>query len=72
MVFFVHWFMTQFQIDPSRKDKDVMTEINKLKFEQGNKSLVVGYMAVLSELLLLIGKRTHVTRTTSEFKSKQL
>ena len=68
----MHWFVTQFQIDPSRKDEDVMTEINKLKFEQGHKSLAVGYMTVLSELLLLLGKLTHVTRTTPEFKFEQL
>jgi len=68
----VHWFVTQFQIDPSRKDEDVMTEINKLKFEQGHKSLAVGYMTVLSELLLLLGKLTHITRTTPEFKLEQL
>ena len=49
-----------------------MTEINKLKFEQGHKSLTAGYMTVLSELLLLLGKLTHVTRTTPEFKLEQL
>ena len=34
LVLFVNWFITQFQFDLSRNDKDVMVKIGKLMFEQ--------------------------------------